>query len=71
MIYIAYWMQTAQGSDRFPGRARTLGSGTNQTASVANSDSSLQERLLDDVDNLDQQSTPSRGGGGQQILDGR
>lgn len=67
-------MQTAQGSDRFPGRARTLGSGTNvtnQAASVANSDSSLQVRLLDDVDNLDQQSAPSRGVGGQQIPDGR
>lgn len=64
-------MQTAQGSDRFPGRGRALGSGTNQAASVANSDSSLQTRLLDDVDNLDQQSNPARIGEGQRVSDGR
>lgn len=64
-------VQTDQGSDRFPGRGRTLGAPANQAASVANSDSSLQTRLLDDVDNPDQQSTPSRGGGVQQMLDGR
>lgn len=64
-------MQTAQGSNRFPGRGRTLGSETNRAASVTNSDSSLQARLLDVVDDQDQQSTPSRGGGGQQMPDGR
>lgn len=64
-------MQTAQGSDRFPGRGRTLGSETNRAASVANSESSLQARLLDDVDDRDQQSTPLRGGGGQPMPDGR
>ncbi|KAG6403906.1 hypothetical protein SASPL_136140 [Salvia splendens] len=70
-LYNAYWMQTAQGSDRFPGRGRTLGSETNRAASVANSDSNLQARLLDDVDDRDQQTTPSRGGGGQPMPDGR
>lgn len=65
-------MQTAQGSDdRFPGRARTLGAGANQAASVANSDSNLQTRLLDDVDSFDEQSTPARGGGAQRMPDGR
>ncbi|XP_047957139.1 rhomboid-like protein 15 isoform X1 [Salvia hispanica] len=64
-------VETAQGSDRFPGRGRTLGSQTNRAASVANSDSNLQARLLDDVDERDQQTTPSRGGGGQPMPDGR
>ncbi|GFP89895.1 uncharacterized protein at3g58460 [Phtheirospermum japonicum] len=50
--------QTAQDNDRFPGRARTLGSSTNQAASLSNSDSNLQTRLLDDSDDLDQTSHP-------------
>ncbi|KAL3623472.1 Rhomboid-like protein 15 [Castilleja foliolosa] len=50
--------QTAQDNGRFPGRARTLGSTTNQAASLSNSDSNLQTRLLDDSDNLDQASHP-------------
>lgn len=62
-------MQATQGDDRFPGRARTLG--TTQAASVPNSDSSLQTRLLDDVDDLDQQANPATFGGGQHTLDGR
>ncbi|KAI3447361.1 hypothetical protein Pfo_004026 [Paulownia fortunei] len=64
-------MQTAEDSDRFPGRGRSLGSGTNQAASVANSDSSLQTRLLDDGNNLDQASHPAEIEGGQRISDGR
>ncbi|XP_073276411.1 rhomboid-like protein 15 isoform X2 [Primulina huaijiensis] len=60
-------MQTSQDSDRFPGRGRALGSGLNQAASVANSNSSLQARLLDD--NSRQISTTI--GGEQQKSDGR
>ncbi|PIN18264.1 Rhomboid family protein [Handroanthus impetiginosus] len=59
--------ETAQGDDRFPGRGRTVGSGTNQAASVVNSDSSLQTRLLDDANSLDQASHSP----GQQISDRR
>ncbi|KAK6126580.1 hypothetical protein DH2020_039691 [Rehmannia glutinosa] len=61
----------AQDSDRFPGRGRSLGSSTNQAASLSNSDSSLQTRLLDDGNNLDQSSHPATIGGGQRISDGR
>ncbi|KAK6126585.1 hypothetical protein DH2020_039674 [Rehmannia glutinosa] len=64
-------VQTAQDSDRFPGRGRSLGSSTNQAASLSNSDSSLQTRLLDDGNNLDQSSHPATIGGGQRISDGR
>ncbi|KAL8509602.1 hypothetical protein ACS0TY_016722 [Phlomoides rotata] len=63
--------QATQGDDRFPGRARTLSSNTTQAASVPNSYSSLQTRLLDDVDDLDQQANPARIGGGQHASDGR
>ncbi|KAK6152205.1 hypothetical protein DH2020_014840 [Rehmannia glutinosa] len=63
-------VQTAQDSDRFPGRGRSLGSSTNQAASLSNSDSSLQTRLLDDGNNLDQASHPATIGGGQRISDG-
>ncbi|GER44809.1 rhomboid family protein [Striga asiatica] len=42
--------QTAEEDNRFPGQGRTLGSNTNQADSHANSDSTLQTRLLDDVD---------------------
>ncbi|KAL0426633.1 UNVERIFIED_CONTAM: Ubiquitin carboxyl-terminal hydrolase 12 [Sesamum latifolium] len=64
-------VQTGPNSDRFPGRGRTLGSVANQAAPTAISDSGLQTRLLDDVDNLDQASHPATIGGGQRILDGR
>ncbi|KAL0337100.1 UNVERIFIED_CONTAM: Ubiquitin carboxyl-terminal hydrolase 12 [Sesamum calycinum] len=64
------WL-TGPNSDRFPGRGRTLGSVANQAASTAISDSGLQTRLLDDVDNLDQASHPATIGGGQRIMDGR
>ncbi|KAL6507069.1 hypothetical protein OROHE_021968 [Orobanche hederae] len=62
---------TTQDNDRFPGRGRALGSNSNQAASLANSDSSLQTRLLDDVDSLDHARQPATIGDGQQILDGR
>ncbi|XP_051113677.1 rhomboid-like protein 15 [Andrographis paniculata] len=53
-------MQTAQDNDgRFPGRGRTLG-GTNQTASITNSDSTLQTRLLDDDRSLDPETLGGR-----------
>ncbi|KAG8373992.1 hypothetical protein BUALT_Bualt11G0084400 [Buddleja alternifolia] len=58
---------TSQESDRFPGRGRTLGAGINQAAS----DSSLQTRLLEDGNNLDQASHPPTIGGAQQTPDGR
>ncbi|KAL0333574.1 UNVERIFIED_CONTAM: Rhomboid-like protein 15 [Sesamum angustifolium] len=64
-------VQTGPNIDRFPGRGRTLGSVANQAASTAISDSGLQTRLLDDVDNLDQASHPATIGGGQRIMDGR
>ncbi|KAL3625122.1 Rhomboid-like protein 15 [Castilleja foliolosa] len=51
-------LQAAQDNDRFPGRARTLASTTNQADSLSNSDSNLQTRLLDDSDDLDQASHP-------------
>ncbi|KAL6585576.1 hypothetical protein OROMI_002220 [Orobanche minor] len=64
-------VQTTQDNDRFPGRGRALGSNSNQAVSLANSDSSLQTRLLDDVDSLDHAPQPATIGDGQRILDGR
>ncbi|KAL6496401.1 Rhomboid-like protein 15 [Orobanche gracilis] len=64
-------VQTPQDNDRFPGRGRALGSNSNQAASLANSDSSLQTRLLDDVDSLDHAPQPATIGDGQRISDGR
>ncbi|KZV28403.1 RHOMBOID-like protein 15, partial [Dorcoceras hygrometricum] len=59
--------QTSQDSDRFPGRGRTLSSNLNQATSAANSNSSLQARLLDD----DSHQISTTIGGEQQNSNGR
>ncbi|XP_043697073.1 rhomboid-like protein 15 isoform X2 [Telopea speciosissima] len=62
---------TQAGQDeRFPGRGRTLGSSRNQAASTVNSDSSLQDRLLDNS-SLDYLSEVAESGIGQRVSDDR
>ncbi|KAF8398036.1 hypothetical protein HHK36_016962 [Tetracentron sinense] len=61
--------QSAQDDHRFPGMGRTLGAGRNQAASVINSNSGLQARLLDN--SPDHPPEIAATGTLQQILDGR
>lgn len=62
-----YNVQPAQEDHRFPGRARTVGPGQNQTVSPVNSDSNLHTRLLDNEHASDQRDI----GTGQQLSDRR
>ncbi|KAA8518415.1 hypothetical protein F0562_015889 [Nyssa sinensis] len=63
-------VQTAEDSNRFPGRGRALGAGRGQTVSTVSSDSSLQARLLDNSSSPNP-SSDLAATGGQQILEGR
>ncbi|KAI7996899.1 Rhomboid-like protein 15 [Camellia lanceoleosa] len=60
--------QSAEDSNMFPGRGRTLGSGRSQTVSTVSSDSSLEARLLD---NGGSPNHPPATGADQQIVNGR
>ncbi|KAL7191125.1 hypothetical protein ACSBR2_023237 [Camellia fascicularis] len=60
--------QSAEDSNMFPGRGRTLGSGRGQTVSTVSSDSSLEARLLD---NGGSPNHPPATGADQQIVNGR
>ncbi|KAK2969164.1 hypothetical protein RJ640_009923 [Escallonia rubra] len=60
--------QLAEESNRFPGRGRTLVSGRSQEVFILGSDSSLQDRLLDDCS--PNRPSVAEATGGQQI-DGR
>ncbi|KAL7221980.1 hypothetical protein ACSBR1_023832 [Camellia fascicularis] len=60
--------QSAEDSNMFPGRGRTLGSGRSQTVSTVSSDSSLEARLLD---NGGSPNHPPTTGADQQIVNGR
>ncbi|THF95745.1 hypothetical protein TEA_002777 [Camellia sinensis var. sinensis] len=59
---------SAEDSNMFPGRGRTLGSGRSQTVSTVSSDSSLEARLLD---NGGSPNHPPATGADQQIVNGR
>lgn len=76
--HLSSWMpqretsaQSADDSNRFPGTARTLGSGRNLNAFTVSSDSSLQTRLLDSSNSPNHPSDAAVTGTGQQIIDGR
>lgn len=56
---------------RFPGSGRTLGSGRTRTATVDNSESNLQVRLLDDSSSPQRSSDTEAPGTGQQLSDQR
>ncbi|CAL5419548.1 unnamed protein product [Camellia sinensis] len=60
--------RSAEDSNMFPGRGRTLGSGRSQTVSTVSSDSSLEARLLD---NGGSPNHPPATGADQQIVNGR
>lgn len=62
--------QTTQDG-RFPGRGRTLGSVSSQTASGGSSDSSLQARLLENNNTADHPTQPGTNAGTQLMSDGR
>ncbi|PSS24391.1 Rhomboid-like protein [Actinidia chinensis var. chinensis] len=63
--------QSAEDSNRFPGRAQTFGSGRSQGVSTVNSDSSLQVRLLDSGNSPNRTSDPAATDAEQQIINSR
>ncbi|PSS23547.1 Rhomboid-like protein [Actinidia chinensis var. chinensis] len=63
--------QSAEDSNRFPGRARTLGPGRSQAVSTVSSDSRLQARLLDSGNSPNYTSDPAATDAERQIINSR